>query len=690
MGCESQQKYEYPETRKMDQTDEYFGTQVADPYRWLEDDKSDETAEWVKAQNEVTFGYLEKIPFRDDLEKRLTEIWDYPRVSAPYKKGGRYFLFKNDGLQNQDVVYVKESLDAAEQVLLDPNTFSDDGTVSLTGFTPSPDGKYIGYGISRGGSDWDEFYVMDPETRELYDDKVMWVKFSPMAWYGDGFFYSRYPEPEEGDELSGMNLYNKVYYHKVGDPQSEDEQIYEDAKNPGWSFAPGVTDDRELLILYVYESTDGNAIYYKPLNKKKSKFTRLIDNFDDNYDVVEHMNGKLLIRTDKDASKYRLVLVDLENPGEENWVEVLPEKEDVLSSVSVVGGKIIARYMKDAHSIVEVYDLDGKYLYEIEIPVLGTVYGFSGDIDDKITFYTVTSFTTPSIVYKYDVENNISEEYSRSKIDFDPNLYEVKQDFYNSKDGTRIPMFIVHKKGLEQNGKNPALLYGYGGFNVSITPSFSVTRLPLLENGFVLAVANLRGGGEYGEEWHQAGTKLNKQNVFDDFIAAADYLIGEGYTNPDKLAIQGGSNGGLLIGAVINQRPDLFGVALPAVGVMDMLRYHQFTIGKFWATDYGTSEDSPEMFHYLLGYSPLHNISPEKDYPAVLVTTADHDDRVVPAHSFKYIATLQENYKGPNPVMIRIETKAGHGAGKPTAKIIEEYADVWAFTMYNLDVEPEY
>ncbi len=690
MGCEPQQKFDYPETTKVDQVDVYFGDTVPDPYRWLENDTSKQTGEWVKAQNEVTFGYLEEIPFRKDIEERLTEIWDYPRVSAPFEEGGRYYIFKNDGLQNQDVAYVKESLDAEEEVILDPNKFSDDGTVSLTAFTPSPGGKYLGYGISRGGSDWDEFYVMDPETKEVFDDKIMWVKFSPMAWYGDGFYYSRYPEPEEGQQLSGVNLHNKVYYHKIGDPQSEDKLIYEDPENPGWSFAPAVTDDKELLGLYVYESTDGNDIYYKHLNKKNSKFKRLVNNFDDNYDVIEHIDGKLLIRTDNGASKYRLVSVDLGDPGMENWVDILPEKEDVLSAVSVVGGKIIARYMRDAHSVVEVYDLEGNFLYEIDIPVLGTVYGFSGDIDDKLTFYTVTSFTTPSIVYKYDVENNISEEYSRSQVDFDPNLYEVKQEFYNSKDGTKVPMFIIHKKGLEKDGKNPVLLYGYGGFNISITPSFSVTRLPLLENGFVLAVANLRGGGEYGEEWHQAGTKMNKQNVFDDFIAAAEYLIEEDYTSKGKIAIQGGSNGGLLVGAVTNQRPDLFGVSLAAVGVMDMLRYHKFTIGKFWATDYGTSEDSKEMFEYLSGYSPIHNISSDKDYPAVLVTTADHDDRVVPAHSFKYIATLQEHYKGPNPVMIRIETKAGHGAGKPTSKIIEEYADVWAFTMYNLGVEPEY
>jgi len=690
MSCQPQKKFSYPETTKVDTVESYFGTNVTDPYRWLEDDNSAETEAWVVAQNEVTFGYLNEIPFRKKLEERLTQIWDYPKVSAPYKEGGRYYLYKNDGLQNQDVVFMKETLEDEEEIFLDPNTFSEDGTVSLTSFNPSKDGKYVGYGISRGGSDWDEFYVINMENGETLDDKIEWIKFSPMAWHNQGFFYSRYPEPKEGSELSGVNEFSKVYYHLIGNDQAQDEMIYEDLDNPGWSFSPGVTEDGKFLVLYVYESTDGNALYYKDLSKPGSKFVRLIDGFEQNNIIVEHLDGKFLMMTDDKASKYRLVAVDLENPEKENWTDILPEKEDVLTSVSVIGGKLVVRYMKDAHSHVEVYDLEGEYLYDIDLPVLGTVYGFSGNIEYKTTFYTVTSFTTPSIVYKYDVENNVSEEYSRSAVDFDPNLYEVNQVFYNSKDGTRVPMFIVHKKGIQLDGNNPALLYGYGGFNISLTPSFRVTRLPLLENGFVLAIANLRGGGEYGEDWHQAGTKLNKQNVFDDFIAAAEYLVDNKYTNPDRLAIQGGSNGGLLVGAVINQRPDLFAVALPAVGVMDMLRYHKFTIGKFWATDYGTSEDNEEMFKYLYGYSPIHNIGSGKDYPAVLVTTADHDDRVVPAHSFKYIAVLQDNYTGNNPVMIRIETKAGHGAGKPTSKIIEEYSDVWAFVMKNVGVTPEY
>ena len=689
-GCVQKKKFNYPVTNKTDHVDEYFGIEVPDPYRWLEDDNSEETAEWVKAENEITFAYLNSIPFRDKLEERLTELWDYPKVSSPFKEGGRYYLSRNDGLQDQDVMYVKETLDGKETMILDPNTLSEDGTVAMTMFEPSPDGKYIGYGISRGGSDWNEFYVMDAAGGKLLEDHLKWIKFSSMAWYKDGFYYSRYPEVAEGDELSGVNEYNKVYYHKISKDQSADKLIFEDPDHPVRSFVPIVSNDKKILMLYVFESSSGNGLYFKDLKKKKSRFVKLIDTYDQEFMPVDHIDGKLYVLTDDGASRYRLVTIDLNNYARENWIEIIPEKEDVLKSVSIVGGKIIARYMKDAHSHIEVFNLQGKYLYEIEIPILGTVSGFSGKIQDKITFYTVTSFTTPSIVYKYDVKNNVSEEYSRSQIDFDPGKYETKQVFYNSKDGTRIPMFLVYKKGLTLNGENPTLLYGYGGFNISLTPRFSITKTILLENGFVFAQANLRGGGEYGEEWHKAGTLMEKQNVFDDFIAAAEYLIDEGYTSPDKLAIQGGSNGGLLVGAVINQRPDLFGVALPAVGVMDMLRYQKFTIGKYWATDYGTSEDNPKMFEYLYHYSPLHNICTKADYPAVLVTTADHDGRVVPAKSFKYIATLQENYQGSRPVLIRIETKAGHGAGMPTSKIIEEYVDLWAFIMYNLDVEPVY
>ena len=685
----NQQRFDYPLTAKVDQVDEYFGTKVNDPYRWLEDDTSAQTAAWVKAQNEVTFAYLNEIPFREKIKERLTKIWDYPKVTAPYKEGGRYYYSRNNGLQNQYVVFSKESLDGEEKMVLDPNTFSADGTVALTNFSPSDDGKYIGYGISRGGSDWNEYYVMNASDLNLLEDHLMWIKFSGMSWYGDGFFYSRYPEPQKGEELSGQNLNNKVYFHKIGEEQENDKLIYEDPAHPEWGFGAFVTEDKEILFLSVAESTKGNQLYYRKAADAAMPFIKLVDYFDYNFSPVAHVGGKIYVMTDEGAPKYRLIEIDLANPGKENWKTVIPEKEDVLTSVSAIGGKFIASYMKDAHDIVQAYDLQGNYLYDLDIPIIGTNGGFSGKMTDSLTFYTVTSFTTPSIIYKYDVKNNKSEEYSRSAIDFDPSLYETKQVFYTSKDGTKVPMFIVHKKGLELNGKNPALLYGYGGFNISLTPAFSITRLVLLENGFVFALANLRGGGEYGEEWHQAGTKMNKQNVFDDFIAAAEYLVENKYTSPSKLAIQGGSNGGLLVGAVLNQRPDLFAVALPQVGVMDMLRYHKFTIGKYWAVDYGTSEDSKEMFEYLHKYSPLHSIKGE-EYPAVLVTTADHDDRVVPAHSFKYIATLQELNEGSKPVMIRIQTKAGHGAGMPTSMIIEEYSDVWAFMMKNLGVTPVY
>jgi prolyl oligopeptidase len=689
ISCQKQ-RFNYPISAKVDQVDDYFGTRVADPYRWLEDDTSSQTAEWVKAQNAVTFGFLEQIPYRQKIQERLTGIWDYPKVTAPFKEGGRYYYSKNDGLQNQFVLFSKETLEGDERMVLDPNTLSEDGTISLSAFYPSEDGKYIGYGLSQGGSDWSEFFVMNAGDLQKLDDHLRWIKFSGMSWYNDGFFYSRYPEPAKGDELSGMNENSKVYYHKIGDRQENDLLIHEDPAHPNWGFGAWITDDKEIMLLTTTESTKGNKLAFCRAADAGNGFTVIVDEFAHDFSPIKHIDGTLYVMTDAGASKYRLIAIDLKNPAKENWKVVIPEKTDVLTSISMVGNKIVATYMKDAHDIVQFFDFEGNYLYDLEMPLLGSIGGFSGKLTDSITFYTVTSFTTPATIYKYDIFNNKSEEYNRSAIDFDPSLYEVKQVFYTSKDGTKAPMFIVHKKGLELNGQNPALLYGYGGFNVSLTPSFSMSRLILLENGFVFAMANLRGGGEYGEDWHQAGTKLKKQNVFDDFIAAAEYLIGNNYTSPKKLAIQGGSNGGLLIGAVINQRPDLFGVALPAVGVMDMLRYHKFTIGKYWAVDYGTSEDNKEMFGYLYRYSPLHSIKKGVEYPAVLVTTADHDDRVVPAHSFKYIATLQENYQGSNPVMIRIETRAGHGGGKPTAMIIEEYSDLWAFTMKNLGVTPSY
>jgi prolyl oligopeptidase len=688
-ACNNKQSIDYPVTTKVDQVDEYFGVKVEDPYRWLEDDTSSATKKWVKAQNKVTFDYLNKIPFREKVEDRLTKIWDYPKESAPFKEGGHYFVYKNSGLQNQSVIYIKDDLEDEGEVFINPNTLSEDGTVSLTNFEVSDDGKYAAYGISRGGSDWREFYVREVATGEDLDDHIMWAKFSGISWYKDGFFYSRYPSPEKGDKLSGVNENNKVYYHKIGTDQSKDKLVYEEPDNPQRGFGVQVTEDDKYIILYTTESTSGNGLYFKRLDKKNAEFNKLITNFENDYGVVGHYNGKFFVRTNDGAPKYRLMAVDPNNPEKENWEELIPEAEEVLNSVSVVGGKMFANYMKDAHSLVKVFKMDGQFAYNIDAD-LGTISGFYGKKDDNITFYSLTSFTTPSTIYKYNVAENKSTVYKHSGIDFDPEKYETKQVFYESKDGTKVPMFITHKKGLELDGTNPTLLYGYGGFNVSLTPRFRITMVPWLENGGVYAQANIRGGGEYGEDWHLAGTKMKKQNVFDDFIAAAEYLINEDYTNSNRLAIQGGSNGGLLVGAVTNQRPELFEVALPAVGVMDMLRYHKFTIGRYWASDYGTSEDSKEMFEYLYNYSPLHSVKSGKEYPAILVTTADHDDRVVPAHSFKYIATVQEKETGHNPTLIRIETKAGHGAGTPTSKAIEQAADIMSFVWYNMDYAPEF
>lgn len=679
---------EYPETKKTDQMDNYFGTEVADPYRWLENDTAHEVEEWVKQQNEVTFGYLSQIPFRDQIRERLTKLWDYPKISAPYLKGDKYFYYKNDGLQNQSVLYYKTDLEGEETMLLDPNELSDDGTVSLAATSVSEDGKYIAYAISRGGSDWREIYVRNIETLEDTDDEIMWVKFSGISWLNDGFYYSRYPAPDKGKELSAVNENSKIYYHKIGTKQSEDILVYEDKNHPQWGFSAGVTDDNKYLIISVTESTSGNAFYFKSLEDENEKVQKVVEDFDNDFYVVDHIDGKFYVITNYEAPKYKLIAIDVNNFERDNWTDVIPETEGVLESVNIFEDKIIARLMIDAHSVVKVYDIEGNVLYDVDLPVLGSVSGFGGKRDHKETFFTVTSFTTPATVYRYDIENNTYELYQESQIDFDASDYETKQVFYKSKDGTKIPMFIVHKKGIALDGSNPTLLYGYGGFNVSLTPYFSVVRLAWLEQGGVFAMANLRGGGEYGEDWHKAGILTKKQNVFDDYIAAAEYLIDNKYTKPERLAVQGGSNGGLLVGAVINQRPELFAVALPAVGVMDMLRYHLFTIGRYWATDYGTSEQSEEMFKYLYAYSPLHNIKSGVEYPAVMVTTADHDDRVVPAHSFKYIATLQERHSGEAPVLIRIETKAGHGAGKPTDKIIQEYADLYAFTFYNMKFTP--
>jgi len=689
MGCSQEATYTYPDTAKGDVIDNYHGTDVPDPYRWLEDDMSEETGAWVKAQNEVTYAYLESIPFRDALKKRMTEIWNYPKMSTPFKEGERYFYFYNTGLQNQDIMYVKKDLAEEGEVFLDPNEFSEDGTVALAGLSISNDNKYMAYAISKGGSDWREFHVKDVESGQDLDDHLQWIKFSGMSWYKDGFFYTRYATPEEGDELKAANVNAKVYYHRVGTEQNEDLLIHKDDANPEWGFGVGVTEDEEYMYLTVTESTSGNAIAFKKAGLDNTPFTWLDQDFDDDYTPIGNHENILYVLTNNEAPLYRLVGIDLNNPDRENWVDVIPEQGNVLESATLAGGKIIATYIQDAKNAAYVFNLDGSMLHEVALPGIGSLGGFSGKMDDNTAFYSFTSFNYPSTSFKYSIAENVSEVFYTPEVDFDAEAYETKQVFYSSKDGTEIPMFLVHKKGLKLDGSNPTLLYGYGGFNISMTPGFSTTRAVWLEQGGVFALANIRGGGEYGEKWHKAGTVLQKQNVFDDFIAAAEYLILEKYTSPRRLAVYGGSNGGLLVGAVVNQRPELFAAAIPMVGVMDMLRFHKFTIGRYWTVDYGSSDD-PEEFKYLLAYSPVHNISEDKEYPAILVTTGDHDDRVVPAHSFKYAATLQEKYTGSNPVMIRINTDAGHGAGKPTDMVIQEYTDVWAFIYQNMDFVPEF
>lgn len=677
----------YPSTKKGDVKDIYFTTQVEDPYRWLEDDNSVETANWVKIQNQLTFGYLAKLPFRDKIKSRLTELWDYPKYGAPFKEAGKYFFFKNNGLQNQSVLYTTADLAAEPSVLLDPNTLTQDGTAALTGIEISNDGKYLVYQVAKSGSDWNDVFVKNIETGELLPDHIAWVKFSGISWRNDGFFYSAYDQPEKGSELSKANEFQKVYFHRLGTEQSADQLIVSDANNSKRMFGASLTDDKRFLLISKSIGTHGNALDFKDLNKNNSGFINLMDNYEYEFNPIENIGDDLYVLTNYKASKYRLVKINTNQPEEANWVDIIPEKKDVLESVSLTGGKFVVNYMADAHSTVEVYSYDGVLDHKVKLPGIGTVSGFSGKKEDSIAFFSYTSFNTPGEIYKYDFTTNQSTLHFRPEVKFNPDDIEVKQEFYTSKDGTKVPIFIVYKKGLELDGQNPTLLYAYGGFNISLTPAFSPSRIAFIENGGVFAMPNLRGGGEYGEEWHLAGTKLQKQNVFDDFIAAAQYLISQKYTSSEKLAIQGGSNGGLLVGAVTNQRPDLFKVALPAVGVMDMLRFHKFTIGWAWAGDYGSSEDNAEMFNYLYAYSPYHNIKKGTDYPAILATTADHDDRVVPAHTFKYMARMQEYNAGKQPVLIRIDTKAGHGAGKPTTKVIEEYTDVWSFVFYHLGMK---
>ncbi|MEM9481661.1 MAG: prolyl oligopeptidase family serine peptidase [Verrucomicrobiota bacterium] len=679
-------EFVYPDTKRGDVVDHLHGIEVPDPYRWLEDDNSEETAAWVEAQNEVTFGYLEEIEEREKIEKRLTELWNYERFGTPWKRAGQYFFSRNSGLQNQSVVFTTESLDGEPRVLIDPNELSEDGTIALSGYEVSHDGKFVAYSLSRSGSDWIEWRVKNVETGEDLPDLVEWSKFSGAAWSVDnaGFYYSRYDAPVEGEELKGSNYYQKVFYHRLGTPQSEDELIYERNDEAEWGFNAYATDDGNYLVIYVRSGAGGkNAVFFKELGKEGAEVVELLPDFDARYSVVGNEGSLLWIRTDLDAPRGRLIAIDLEKPAKENWKTLIPESKDTLRSVRLVGDQFVVVYMKDAHSAVTRVALDGEVLGEIELPGIGTVGGFGGKRHHRETFYSFSSFTAPSTIYRYDFDKNESTLFRSPDLKFDPKAFETRQVFYPSKDGTKIPMFIVHQKGLELNGKNPTLLYAYGGFNISILPRFSSSIIAWLEMGGVYAVPNLRGGGEYGEEWHEAGMREKKQNVFDDFIAAAEWLIANKYTSSEKLAISGGSNGGLLVGACMTQRPELFAACLPAVGVMDMLRFHKFTIGWAWTKEFGDPDD-PEDFKPIYAYSPLHNLKEGVKYPSTMITTADHDDRVVPAHSFKFAAELQRVHGGENPVLIRIETKAGHGAGKPTSKRIAEAADKWAFLVREL------
>lgn len=687
-ACSTVPKLEYPETRMDDTVDDYFGTKVADPYRWLENDTSAETSAWVAAQRKVTDGYLNALPYRDVIRETLTGLMDFEKIGMPSKKKGKYYYFRNSGLQNQSVLYCTESLDSDGEVLLDPNTLSNDGTVALQSISLSDDGKYLAYTISRSGSDWVEIYVMDTATRKLLDDHIQWSKFTGAEWYKDGFFYSAYDAPSEGSAYSGKNEYHKVYYHKLGTPQNSDQLVFKSDKYPLRFYTVSVDEKANTLMLLESGAGNGNGLYLKDLSKPNSGFVCMTDDQEFSNMPVEVLDGKIYILTNFKAPNNRLMVADVANPERAKWKELLPETKDVLSSASIIGGKIVAVYDKDASNHAYVYSLEGKELHEVQLPTIGTV-AFSGKPDSDEAFYSFSSFTYPASVYKYDMDKNESELFRAPKVPFKSDDFVTEQVFFTSKDGTKVPMTLTYKKGLEKNGKNPVYVYGYGGFNITLYPGYSSNRMFLLENGFIYAQVNLRGGNEYGETWHLAGTQLNKQNVFDDFIAATEYLIDEKYTNKELVVAEGGSNGGLLIGACVNQRPDLFRVAIPRVGVMDMLRYHKFTIGWNWAPDYGTSEDSREMFEYLKAYSPLHNIKNDgTQYPAMLITTADHDDRVVPAHSFKYAAALQAANTGDRPKIIRIDSKAGHGGGKPTAKVLDEYTDLYSFIFYNLGMKP--
>ncbi|MCS7014574.1 MAG: prolyl oligopeptidase family serine peptidase [Gemmatales bacterium] len=691
----AQGQLRYPETKQVEHYDTYHGIKVPDPYRWLEEDvrKSAEVAAWVEAQNKVTFAFLEAIPERPAIRKRLTQLWNFERYTTPFKVGQRYFYERNDGLQNQNALYMLERLDGQPRLLLDPNTWSKDGTIALAGVAVSDDARYLAYAVQEAGSDWRTWKILELDTGRTLEDLIKWTKFTQLAWTKDsrGFFYSRFDEPKPGQEFQALNLNQKVYYHRLGTPQSDDVLVYARPDQPEWGFIPEVTEDGRYLILTVYKGTDDKyRIYYKDLAEPYGLPVALIDHFENEYTFLGNDGPVFYFKTDLHAPRGRIIAVDLRKPKPEHYREIVPQSEHAMISVSFVGNLFIVTYLQDAKSLVRLYDVQGKHIRDVELPGIGSVTGFSGRRSDTETFYTFSSFATPPSIYHYNLITGQSNIFRRAQVDFRPGDYEVKQVFYKSKDGTRVPMFIAHKKGIAMDGNNPTLLYGYGGFNIALTPTFSVSRLLWMEMGGVFALANLRGGGEYGEEWHRAGTRLNKQNVFDDFIAAAEWLIANKYTRPGKLAIQGGSNGGLLVGACMTQRPELFGACLPAVGVMDMLRFHKFTAGRYWVDDYG-SPDNPEEFKALYAYSPYHALlrGGKRNYPATLITTADTDDRVVPAHSFKFAAALQAQQAGNAPVLIRIETRAGHGAGKPTSKWIEEIADQWAFLVKVLDFRPQ-
>lgn len=678
----------YPKTAKEDVKDNYFGTEVVDAYRWLENDTAENTAAWVEAQNKISRGYLEKLPYREQLRKRFTELYNYERKGIPFKKHGKYYSFCNTGLQNQSVLYVQSTLDSEPKVFLDPNALSADGTVALQGISFSNNGKYMAYVISRSGSDWNEIFVIDVATGKLLDDHITWAKFTDAQWRGDGFYYSAYDAPADGNALSAKNEFQKVYYHKIGTPQSSDVLEYQNLKYPQRFYSVSVADDETFMTLYESDGS-GNMLYFKDLRTAGNEYVLVADNIKNQYMPIENVGSTIYILTNENAPMCKLSAISLDNLGKGKMIDIVAERDYVLEGAQHAGDKLILSYNKNAASHIYLFDRSGKEIREISLPSIGSA-SFSSKKDDNEVFYSFTSYTYPGVSYTYDMNSDSSKILYSPKVAFNPDDFTTEQVTYNSKDGTPVTMFLTYKKGLKRDGKNPVFLYGYGGFNISLNPGYNPFRLAFIEAGGIYAVANLRGGGEYGEDWHQAGTKMNKQNVFDDFISAAEYLVSQQYTIPSKIAINGGSNGGLLVGAVVNQRPDLFAVAVPQVGVMDMLRYHKFTIGWNWAGDYGTSEDSEEMFKYLLAYSPLHTIKNDgTKYPAILVTTADHDDRVVPAHSFKYAAQLQASNTGKNPKIIRIDSKAGHGAGKPISKVIDEYVDVYSFIMSFLKMAPK-